>query len=877
MRVLGREAELGEVGRRLDDHRLVTIVGPGGIGKTALARAVADVHGSTFEIGALHVDLTRVDSAESVGRVLAAQLGFPSLTALLTSPGDQPALVIVDNCEHVLDAAADAVSRLLASCASPSVVATSRSPLDLPGESLVVLGPLPVAGGDDDVARSPAVQLFLERAADAGAAVSEDALPAVIELCRALDGVPLAIELAAARTRLLSPTQVLAGLDDLGVLDRAGRRGGERHASLRGTIAWSYEQLTDDVRRLFERVSILSGRFHVETAQVLQADPEAGIDVTLRQLEQLIDVSLLVSETDGNGSWFRLLHPIRRFALERLRERGDDDDARRHLVRHMVGVALGVAGQGRAGWDAETLGTLLARSDELVAALRHAIELDDRTSAIVLLAVLWGVVHQAPAEDVRAAGEAVLQRWPDPAARGWADAAATVASCRLVAGDPEGAVELAERALPAADGSVLAACTLPRVLGQARRALGDLHGAVATFQQGEAAATERGLDPYRWELASLRAAVLADLGDLDAARGIALDIQRESAAQGSHVSDLWARTIEGYVLARQDRVAARGVFEGVVRDEAEHRYPSAEVTARQGLAMVQLLDGDVAEAGNTLGGLLAVLAERGAQAELRGVLHVAAAVLHHVGRPEARDLAATSVTLADISSFTRATQELLPVPSDGHVLAPASALRLALRLVRAQRVASPAPPRDEEGSMRRAGDLWAIGFGGQEVHLRATKGLDDLARLVREPDREIHVLDLFGTSVEQSSTGAVLDETARRSLEDRIRTLQAELDEADAANDLARSERAAVELDAVVEHLASALGLGGRDRTGVGTAERARQAVTRRLRASIRRIGEEHEALGRHLEASIRTGAFCAYRPEVPTRWHVSFAVAPAS
>ena len=372
------------------------------------------------------MDLTCVDSEESVGRALAAQLGFPvpdrapHLARRPAHPRDRRQLRA-----RPRRAAAEAVAALLSSCASPSVVATSRSPLDLPGESLVVLGPLPIPR-HADASASPAVQLFLERAADAGTTVPESSLPTVVELCRALDGVPLAIELAAARTRVLSPAQVLAALDDLGALDRGGRRGADRHASLRGTIAWSYDQLPAAAQRLFERTAVLSGRFSLATAHALQpADASTEAD-TFRDLEQLVQVSLVVTEADDGRTWFRLLHPIRRFAHERLVARGDDVDARARFVRHTVGVALEVAVEARGGWDGNVLGDLVARSGELVAALRHTLDLDDRASAFILLAVLWGVVHQAPVEDVRAAGEEALRRWPDVRARGWADAAATV-------------------------------------------------------------------------------------------------------------------------------------------------------------------------------------------------------------------------------------------------------------------------------------------------------------------------------------------------------------------------------------------------------------------------------------------------------------------
>ena len=134
----------------------------------------------------------------------------------------------------------------------------------------------------------------------------------------------------------------------------------------------------------------------------------------------------------------------------------------------------------------------------------------------------------------------------------------------------------------------------------------------------------------------------------------------------------------------------------------------------------------------------------------------------------------------------------------------------------------------------------------------------------------MHCLELAGAAVEEGSTGAVLDAEARRAYEQRIRDLQEDVDAAEADNDLARAERAQVELDAVVEHLAAALGLGGRSRRGTGTAERARSAVTQRVRTTIRRLGDEHPELGRHLEASIRTGTYCSYRPERPVTWETA-------
>ncbi|HEU4546815.1 MAG TPA: AAA family ATPase, partial [Microlunatus sp.] len=165
MSLLGRDRELADLVDRLDRRRLVTVVGPGGVGKTTLAREAAHHVVDRFPLGTRFVDLARVDDGDAVAGNCAAQLGFTSFDALLSSPADQPALVIMDNCEHVLDAAAAVADQLLASCEMPTVLATSRSPLDVPGESLLALAPLVVPAVDDPaLSQAAVVQLFLARA-----------------------------------------------------------------------------------------------------------------------------------------------------------------------------------------------------------------------------------------------------------------------------------------------------------------------------------------------------------------------------------------------------------------------------------------------------------------------------------------------------------------------------------------------------------------------------------------------------------------------------------------------------------------------------------------------------------------------------------------
>ncbi len=173
------------------------------------------------------------------------------------------------------------------------------------------------------------------------------------------------------------------------------------------------------------------------------------------------------------------------------------------------------------------------------------------------------------------------------------------------------------------------------------------------------------------------------------------------------------------------------------------------------------------------------------------------------------------------------------------------------------------------GSIRRLGDVCEFSFAGRSVTLRTTKGVDDLLRLIEADGREIHCLDLVGVAVEESSTGEVIDPEARRNYEQRIRDLQAEIDEAESNSDYARAYRSQAELDTLIDHLTAALGHGNRTRRAAGSAERARSAVTHRLRTTIRQLGRAHTHLGRHLTHAVNTGTYCSYRPEQPTVWRI--------
>src|SRR5918994_5697851 len=319
MRLLGRDAELEDVDRRLRAGRLVTVIGPGGVGKTALASEAVARAADRFALGSRSVDLTRVDDADAVPSALAAQLGYESFQALLDAPGDRKVLLLVDNCEHLLEEAARTIGRILEVCEQPTVLATSRSPLELPGESVVALAPFEVpAVGTPDPLAWPAVELFLERARDAGVRIEHADLDAVVDLCGRLDGLPLALEIAAARARTMSPAEIAERLR-LGadVLDRPRFRGTARHRSVAETIRWSYDLLGQDERELLEYLAVFAGPFDGGAARRLAGfdDDDQNFDALV---DELVHASLVVADTSGASARYRLLESVRRFALDRL-------------------------------------------------------------------------------------------------------------------------------------------------------------------------------------------------------------------------------------------------------------------------------------------------------------------------------------------------------------------------------------------------------------------------------------------------------------------------------------------------------------------------------------------------------------------------------
>jgi predicted ATPase len=335
-RFIGRDQETAQLCELVPQSRLVTLTGPGGTGKTRLSRHVAarllEQQPSLFADGAVSVELAGVGAGD-VAAALAGVLGvrdsagrtLPALLVERLQP--QHRLLLLDNCEHVVAEAAELVDQLLDSCPQLHLLATSRQSLGLPGELAFAVPPLalPAAGADADaLARCEAVQLFVDRARSARPGFALDARNGadVAEICRRLDGVPLAIELAAARVRLLGPAQIAARLDDAFRLLTGGQRSLlPRQQTLRALIDWSWDLLDDDERRLFERSSVFAGDFPLEAAEAALPDDDADAGRVLDGLAGLLDKSLLVADERGGQMRYRLLQTMRQYAAEKLAQR----------------------------------------------------------------------------------------------------------------------------------------------------------------------------------------------------------------------------------------------------------------------------------------------------------------------------------------------------------------------------------------------------------------------------------------------------------------------------------------------------------------------------------------------------------------------------
>ena len=350
---VGRERELEEIEDLLGETRLLMLTGPGGCGKTRLAMMAAERVADGFEGGVGWVWLAPVSDQTLVPRTVASALGAreaPGLSpteALVERIGDSEVLLVLDNCEHLIEACAALVDGILRSCPGLKVLGTSREPLNIAGETAWSVPPLSRPAPDDafdpgELARYEAVRLFVERAwvAAPGFQLTAENAAAVARVCERLDGLPLAIELAAARVRVLSVEQISHRLDNaLGLLTEGGRMAPFHQRTLRGALDWSHDLLPEEEQVLFRRLSVFGDGFELGMAEgICSGSGLDGGDV-LPLLSRLVDKSLvLVTDREGEAR-YRLLATVRQYAEEKLRLSGEEPETRRRHARFYLELA----------------------------------------------------------------------------------------------------------------------------------------------------------------------------------------------------------------------------------------------------------------------------------------------------------------------------------------------------------------------------------------------------------------------------------------------------------------------------------------------------------------------------------------------------------
>ncbi|MBE1531980.1 BTAD domain-containing putative transcriptional regulator [Actinomadura algeriensis] len=396
---VGREDECAWIARRLWDGRLVTLVGPGGSGKTRLATTVGERLAERFPGGVWLVELAAVAGDDEVRGAVAAALGVRGPERVAEALAGVETLLVLDNCEHVLDGAAGLAGELLGTCPGLRVLATSRERLGLDGEALC---PVPPLDGPE------AVRLFAERAASVRPGFVADGEVAG-EICRRLDGLPLAIELAAARLRAMTPEQLVHRLDRRFRL-LTGGRAVPRHRTLRAVVEWSWDLLDERERGFAERLAVFPAAIAPEAAERVGGG-------TIEELDALADRSLLQA-VEGREPRFRMLETIREYARERLAERGELETVQAAHLAYFLELAERAEPHLLRAEQVEWLPPLLDGQDDLLAALRFAEESGDAGSAVRLgaaLAVFWTIQgdHAEAARRLRGA-LAAPRRTPVP-------------------------------------------------------------------------------------------------------------------------------------------------------------------------------------------------------------------------------------------------------------------------------------------------------------------------------------------------------------------------------------------------------------------------------------------------------------------------------
>ncbi len=640
---VGRADDMAQVRGLLDVNRLITLTGAGGVGKTRLASQIADAVVGEYPGGVWYVDLAPITDLALVAITAARALGLPdqpgrsTVDTIVRFIADRRTLVVLDNCEHLLDACAALIVALLDACPAVAVLATSREPLAVAGEQTWRVPPLAL---DDE-----AIELFTDRARKARAdfTITPADAAEVTEICQRLDGIPLAIELAAARVRALSLTEIIAGLHDrFRLLTGGSRTAVRRQQTLRASVDWSHGLLSEPERVLFRRLSVFLGGFDLDAAQAVTTGDEVAHFEVFDLLTLLVDKSLLVTENSSGPTRYRFLETVRQYALEKLGDSGEADASRARHRDHFMALSAELDAPSIAGHE-RRLNQAELEIDNLRAAFAWSRENSDVEHALRLassLQPLWRARHRLQEGltwfDTALADHDAHPTDCNPAL--YARALADKAKMDAFAGITE-RLDQAQKALAIArdlDDPMLLVRTLGACgavaaysadvagpyLAEAiplARAARDQWGLCEILGwQAYAAITGEG-DPNATLTVGVEARDLADSigdawlsrscrwflafahlhqGDLDAAVAVSSGVISESEAVHDMLSGCCAQLCMAHALGqRGDTEAARSVAQAAV-DAAMESNPVLAGSAYSALVVANLAAGDIAAAGH---------------------------------------------------------------------------------------------------------------------------------------------------------------------------------------------------------------------------------------------------------------------------------------
>ena len=546
---IGRRRELAELRARLTEGRLVSVVGPGGVGKTRLAVRAATELGRGFAAGSWLVELADVREPQLVAHAVAAGLDLRDQAArdplglVLSYLKERELLLVVDNCEHLLEAVAHVLADVLGAAPAVRIIATSREPLSIAGEFLAPIAPLPFpevrARSDAELRHNEAVQLFTERARAASGTfeLNGENQAAVASICRRLDGMPLAIELAAVRTRALSVEQILKRLDDrFELLTRGTRTALPRHQTLRAAMDWSNDLLAANERILLRRLAVFVGRFTIEDVEAVVASADVPRAEVLDLISSLIDKSLVMKEELRGLPCHRLHETMREYAAVKMRDAGEEEVVHARCDQYYVSACRDSAPNARYRLP-EWLRWLDLEIENVRAVIQRCLIRREFAAGVELVTSLgpyW--ITRGTSEGARWLDE-LLAEAPQ-AVDGYAHACFLRASLALLQADVPAARSTLDRTmvLNRASGNTSLLSQSLSMASVAANMAGDRESARELLQ--EALSLTAGLSDVSAQLGLLQARALDGLfnGDLDAVRSASA----EGARRSREVGDLYS-------------------------------------------------------------------------------------------------------------------------------------------------------------------------------------------------------------------------------------------------------------------------------------------------------------------------------------------------